>query len=74
MAPPGDLFESVAFAPDVQHMAVLKQPAQACRGSDGVSESFAYSLNPMFEEGSDLPANRGPHYSNFRASRLDRCS
>ena len=73
MATVGVLFESVAFASDVQHMAVVKQPAQDCRGNDGVAESFAHSLNPMFEEGSDLPANHGPillNPSRFQAGTM----
>ena len=33
--------EPVAFAADVQHVAVMQQPVQNCRGDDGVAQKLA---------------------------------
>ena len=33
--------DPVAFTPDVQHVAVVRQPVQDSRGDDGVAQQFA---------------------------------
>ena len=54
------VLESVAFAPDVEHMTVVQQPVQDGRGNDSAPRNSANSLKRLLEVRMICPVRTWP--------------